>query len=436
MSTFLARAAALAVAPAAIAYPGSVAGLVGMPDGSVHVATQGGSTTAVAQLTALDANGAFGPAAPLLGRPARLRVLAPAVTADGGAVVVYATGRRKSARTFFSSVGPTGTPLVTGAPIVGLRGSGTGYPTVVTGPTGAVAVASQSGFGEAVRPRLAFKPSGASHFAKAVALGASVSAYRAEREQTAIFQLALGPDGGGAVLTTPGGYPAAAPFLRRISPTGVLGPRITVPVGRHAGVQSQLEFGPGGTLVVAGVYYDNKGKGGATVDRVFATSLAPGAAAVGPLQSLGRASDAAYVASAVTLAVGPGDRALVAFGASDHAMTVFEGAPGALQRVGSWPTYAPQDAFSVVAPDGGATVVWSQLGDSEDVPESLQVAHRGPLSTAFDAPQPLLPPDPRAVGFTASTPVALPDGQLALAYTRFGPGELDEGHDFVARFTP
>ncbi|MEN0014475.1 MAG: hypothetical protein AAGC46_13995, partial [Solirubrobacteraceae bacterium] len=331
----------------------------------------------------------------------------------------------------------------------------TSQPTQLrTGPTGAVAILSDRLVNGDTSQRITFRPAGSQVFTSATRLGPTVDWLSAGSSfNGARSRIALGPDGGGAILVLPDGNQRGAAALRRISPAGEIGPPIPTGLPEPAAVAGRIAFTPNGTLAVVLAAYNGNLDHPST--RLYATSLTPGATRATRLRLLGEvSSDAASedpdeAMLSFTLAVGAPARVLITApldsigkaGRHTPGTAVLEGnAGGKAKRVLTLPIGVGRYASGVIAADGSASLVAvHRPGDDVtakpakgDRPTVLSL-HQ-PAGGRFGSPRVVSPAADRAAkGYVVGTPVALPDGTAAVPYRR---GDGPDEASFVVRFTP
>lgn len=445
-SRVLAGVAALLAAPVVIgvwgaasgstASPGAPAGstpipsayvdaLAAGPDGSLALALS--TSPSSSALGRLDPSGTFlAPVALLAPEAGKDGFQLRALTPDGGlaAVTWQLPGRR--GRLALSELGPGGAAVATTPiPTWGTTGDPSAF---VVGPTGAMAVMGPSADRGQPNPRVVFRPAGAPTFGPALHIDPTLAARRRKDrftlDQTRRYELALGPDGGGAVLVSPGFVPASRPYLRRISPEGRLGPPIpiAVPTRDVSDLEARIVFGPSGTLVVALSTTAGYGEGGdgAEVtdihdDALWLTSLPPGASRTTRVRRLerghqdGEDGDQSFRGD-LDLAVGPGDRVLLTAQRDHTGPGIYEGTPAAATRTAILTRAIDQSYYGVPGPDGSATVL-AMGHTARGQARVVWMAHHAP-GKPFGATKMI---SPTTSFILPARPVALPNGDVAVA---------------------
>lgn len=401
----------------ALSIEGSVTDLSEAPDGTVRVATaERPRLTTTVRLRRLGDSGWIG-GRTTLDRGANF---ASARFLPGGGALVARSNYRGNVRgDQFVDVDLTGA-LVSAERWEPERGRSEGP---LVGPTGAALVIVQRRSGGKYRVGYAFRPAGARTFGATVPLTArSVAGSGADfvgsTDRTTEFVFAFGPDGGAAVLALPDTERSGSAYVRRISPTGQLGPRLDLGLGRRAAAHGRIAFGPTGaaTAVVAtrevGARTPASGKGG-----VFVTTLLPGATAAPAPQRL-MAADINTFDGLLAVAAGPGERVAVLASAGNGARSttrLFASTGGAFSQVATLPTIFPRDLRLFARPSGAVTALWTAQAQDEFDDAGVYVS-TWPAGGAFSAPRRVTPKQRRSHVIELQEALALSDGRIAMTY--------------------
>ncbi|MDQ8045180.1 MAG: hypothetical protein AAGC46_13990 [Solirubrobacteraceae bacterium] len=420
-------------APSITTVPGVIYSAHGRSDGSFAVATGGKAAT----VTGLDpATGAsMSPVTLLPADPVRLYA-DPRVDPAGGEVVFSLEGRPLERAAIVRDFDQAGHQV--GATTTLALGPDEFPRAFGVGPTGAVAIVTDGSLGGAVRPRLSFRPSGQTAFTAPTELGPTVS--RREALFDAIvtrYDVLLGPDGGGVLLVQPGfgygsGNPHAKPYLRRILPSGQIGPHLSIPgLDRRDLFDATAEMNPDGTAVV--VVTATRERPHSVPLELTSTlryaTLAPTAASVTAPRRLPipHSRDGASVVDVSGL----GPHTVVLTAKDEHSpITVSEGLGSALPTpVGTIPAAFRTGVHMVQGADGGVTVTGALHGQGYG---AIIESHQPP-GGAFSAPRTIVTdPNPK-VDYEPGVPRLLADGEVVLPYTYVGAGGETSA---IARFTP
>lgn len=406
--------------------PGAyVDALAARPDGSLSLSLS--TSPSSPALGRLDPGGRFVAPVPLPAPTAgtdglQLRALTP------GGGLAAATWNRSGLRgqLTLSELGPGGTAV---APTLIPTWGTTGDPsTFVVGPTGAMAVMGPSAEYGGSDPRVVFRPAGTPTFGSALHIDPTLTARRRKDrytlDQTRSYAIALGPDGGGAVFVSPGFVPASRPYLRRISPDGVLGAAIPIalPDRIASDLTARIAFGPAGTLVVAistEESYDEGGDGAEVTDvhddALWLTSLPPGASKTTRVRRLahghedGEDGDESFRGD-LDLAVGPGDRVLLTAQRDHSGPGIYEGTPTHAVRTAVLPDAVDDNYYGVPGPDGSATVL--AMGHTARGNARVVWAAHHARGEPFGPAQVI---SPTTSFILPARPIALPDGDVVAA---------------------
>lgn len=382
-----------------------VGGVQAQSDGSVRVIESRQGRTGGARITIrrLDPAGATQAPVVFVDPDPRTSYATAALRPDGGAVVIVTKGDDDLAPGEPSSndiayavdVSPTGAASAPQA----ITRPGTllvpdGPPEV--GPTGAVAVL--------IYDQVLFRPAGSTAFLPPIELG------RPGESDTG-YSVAMAPDGGAAVISNPFDAARRRPWVRRISPQGLAGPRIDVPIERRRDYGADLEFASNGDLSIAVHLGWESNKRPA----LRFTRLRAGAQAVEPIQRLpaavGGAGDRVF---AFDMAITPGGTTGLLVGREPDGLRFFAGT-GVLARVKSFETRHPESGWLTARADGGFTALW----DEDTRTGSRIVATTSPSTLKFTRPHEVsLPTSGKVVSLYDGA--LLVDGRVGLVYSEFG----------------
>lgn len=277
------------------------------------------------------------------------------------------------------------------------------------GPTGAAAVTVvgvRTRADDFQRRWLAFKPAGSTHFGTAVR-----AADFPDGEGPS--EVVLGPDGGGAVVIGPPFETSvsAQPAVRRISPSGELGPPMPLPVpnGRLVGVDAA--FGPTGTLLITIGTSKVGGDDGSKPAGLYAATLAPGATSPSAVVAVPGAVDSGG-GDSPAVALGPDDRSVVVTPRQPSGIRVFEGTGADLHQTKTYPSSRRSSVEALFSPSGALSIIWAPQAEEVDR-AGVSVASRTATGSLGPA---RLAVAKRKGGVGLSGAVQLVDGRVALAY--------------------
>lgn len=429
-----------AAPPTAVAIPNAATDVAIGPLGEISVAT-GTSLRSRRTITArrLDPAGAALKPLPLLQATAKHTFLASDFVPDG--VLVSYTQKdprfaRGPLRAFTKhpdgSASPTQT--LTSPRTIGARVG------VTVGPNGAVAYAFYEGEpGRKQSVRIALRPAGATAFGKSAVIQSP-----AEIRAGLQFETILGPDGGGAVVVRPPDFHKGRPYVRRLSPTGAVGPKIPIAARYETGARLAAAMGPSGTLVIAVLTDGPPNKKAAPPSDLVVTTLAPGAAATTPPQRIDRGSQAGASNENLAVAVGPDDHTVILAGSDPDtddiggpdsdviAQRIYEGTGAAVKLVDRLTAWFPSTARITLAPDGAVTAIWAenqtQSAQGDHLTAGIFGAHRAP-GGAFSTPR-LISSKAPFDGDRIQDLTQLADGRIAVQYLRYDEG-TDPGRSYV-----
>lgn len=283
---------------------------------------------------------------------------------------------------------------------------------VVTGPTGAAVAYGLKDPATAKYDQqptwIAWRRAGAAHFGRAVQLAN-------EAEGLIGFDFHLGPDGGGVVLGTP--VADEAPFVRRISPLGRLGPRLplTIPAGLIA--SGSAGFGPNGDLTMAlstTAFERKKGVAPPPVGLYMSTLPRGSAKPSTPRRVAGLERDGAGAFS--TIPVSRTGRTIVGVRTKPAGFVLLEGVGSNLRRTVQRTGSRFGAPLILIAPDGATTVLWEQetRGDGNRI-----LGMRRPAGGRFGHTQQVSQAGPDGIYLRDAQ--LLPDGRVAMLSREFDP---------------
>lgn len=203
------------------------------------------------------------------------------------------------------------------------------------------------------------------------------------------YELALGPDGSGALLTGPvlADAPGVPLRVRRLSRQGAPGPWAQLGGAGYRGSTLSLALSARGTVAIAvaaeGVGGDVDPLPGHT--QLLASSLPAESSTPTPLQLLADLGSDGFVSGEETrVVIGAGDVTVVSSASSfPDAVLAFRGPPHALSPAARLPVREPSGVVPAVARDGGAFLVWTPAQPGEWKAPPVMAASLPPGDRSF-----------------------------------------------------
>jgi hypothetical protein len=308
------------------------------------------------------------------------------------------------------------------------------------GPTGAVAmpfIEQRPHHGRI--ERLAFRAAGSTSFGRKPATLANEQALR---DGVGIETL-LGPDGGGVVIFRPGDLQKGPPYLRRLAPTGTLGPKLAIDAPLTTGATLSAAFAPSGALIIA-VLTGGPPYPGPPNSSLMTSSLAPGAPVIPPFKRIDSGSISSAANDNLAVAVGANDHTVILAGSDANtddiggagsdviAQRIYEGTGADVALIDSLTAWFPNTSRVALAPDGAITAVWAedqtQSAAGDHLTAGIYGARRDPGGT-FTTPR-LLSTKAPFDGDRVEDLTQLDDGRVAVQYRRYGEGN-DPGRVYL-----
>ncbi len=293
------------------------------------------------------------------------------------------------------------------------------------GPTGAAALMLSHRVGRRQRVEFRWRPAGAARFGARTPIASRPADeipadFEGSSQDDHEFRWAFASDGSAALLAIPDSARVGAPYIRRISAAGVLGPRIDLGVGRRDRVSGKLVFGETGVLTAA---VSGRAKG-AKSNELLVTRIAPGADASAPTQRLSvRDSRPVPFDVGFDLDAGPGDHVvlLASGGNGDTSRTVlFESRGGGpFAETATLPTVYPARLNVLPRADGSVAALWLAQAQDDFTDEGVYVSAIAP-GGAFAPPRKVV--GPAEVGSDFIDPLdvlGLRDGRIAFTYADY-----------------